>query len=204
MWFQPYQPRAVFLGDEQRRVQARASIEVVCHGPAQQVARPEIARAHRDLRDSKRRGGFFDTELLYRAHQEHRPKIVGKRADARFEQLPHFAALRGRLGPGFPGHQVIGFHVHSSSGLGVTPPPHQRLIRRDPHEPGGEFGLAAERSQCAKRLEIGFLDSVFRLCVIAQDGPRSSVKRSVVRAHQRFERAHVARQRLGDELGIGH
>src|SRR6185436_12314552 len=46
------------------------------------------------------------------------------------------------------------------------------------------------------------LDGVFRLRVVPQYGARGAVKHAVVKTHQLLHGIRVARQNLGDELGI--
>jgi len=121
---QLYQARTVYFGDVQRRVQARALVDVASQGFLQQVAGSKIARADRGIRNTERGCDILDAELLDCAHYKNRPVTFGQRADMRLEELAHLAVLCGTFGPGFVGHQIIRLHIHSCRRLRVAAPLH--------------------------------------------------------------------------------
>ena len=81
--------------------------------------------------------------------------------------------------------------------------PAQRLVHRDPRQPGRQAGIAAKLAKMREGADIGLLDHVLGLAVVAQDAAGEPVEPAVVGLDDRANRRLVAGQRAPYQLEFG-
>jgi hypothetical protein len=81
---------------------------------------------------------------------------------------------------------------------------HQRLVRRDAHQPGRKLRLAAKGAKASIRLKKCVLNGFFCLRIVSQYGACSAEKRPLVQVHEPLEGAHVARENRRNDFGVRH
>ena len=84
----------------------------------------------------------------------------------------------------------------------LAPQPAQRLVHRDPRQPGREAGIAAKAFQMREGADVSLLHDVLGLAVVAQDAAGEPVEPAVVRLHDGANRGLVAGQRPADQVGV--
>jgi hypothetical protein len=80
--------------------------------------------------------------------------------------------------------------------------PAQRLVHRDPRQPGRQAGIAAKIFQMREGADIGFLHYVLGLAVVAQDAAGKTIEPAVVRLHDGAEGSFVTGKRPPYQLGV--
>ena len=70
----------------------------------------------------------------------------------------------------------------------------QRLVERDPREPGREARFAAETVQMGEGAKIGLLHDILRLRILAEDAARNAVELAVVAFHDQAKAAPSCRR----------
>ena len=87
--------------------------------------------------------------------------------------------------------------VERNGFVGLAPAQlHQRLVDRDPHNPGVELGIALELIQVLVGFHKGLLQHIFRIFAVLRDVLRQAEDLAFVAAHQFAERGGIAFARL--------
>jgi hypothetical protein len=79
----------------------------------------------------------------------------------------------------------------------------ERLVDGDPREPGREAGASGELYEVRVGADVGVLDHVGGLVVVACDGARGAEEALVVAAHDDLEECGVATADAGHDLVVG-
>ena len=180
-------------GERGRRGDAGALEQVL----AQHRPRPMQPRLHRFVREVEARCGLGGVHALDVAQHEHRAVVLRQRRDRGFEQLSRFSMRSLLLGVGprrlHPAHPVLAFLVrHGALLTAALAHPAERLVHRDPGEPGGERGASRELAEVQVALDVGVLHDVLGLGIVPQDGASDPVEALVVAAHQHLEERRLA------------
>jgi len=169
-------------------------------------------RPDRRLRNIEAGRRLLDAHLLYFSHHEDDAKGQRQFVDAPLEQPSRLGTQRGVRGrlTGPVRHirlPVVGdsaFVEWDQHAIAFPfPQDHQRLVNDDSRQPGAHLRRSAKVSYVLEGMEVGVLQRVLSLGVIAKHRSRDPEKPRVVPAHQRFKRRAIARRTKSDDFGVG-
>ena len=95
---------------------------------------------------------------------------------------------------------AIGFPIHRRP---LFPQAAQRFVQGNARDPRAESGIAAERIETGKGADVGFLNDIFRLRIIAQDAARDAEQTAIVTLRKGTNRGFVALARQINEFLVG-
>ena len=98
--------------------------------------------------------------------------------------------------------RVPGGSVVHSTLRPLAAQPAQGLVHRDARQPGRKTGVAAKTVEMGECPDIGFLDDVLGLAVVAQDAAGEPVEPAIVRLHDRADRRLIAAAGAADQFGV--
>ena len=166
---------------EEKRIREHCG-ELVPQRLAEQPACAIKTGAHRLRSQCQEKSRFLNAHFLDVSHDKDDAKGLWQATDGSLQEVADFSES-GRLfgirlvGAERSDHAFDGFHV---DGGPPFPAASQRLVQRDPGEPGRQLRLRAEFGQMGEGVDIGFPEYVLRLGVVIQDGAGDPVKPLIV------------------------
>ena len=179
---------------------------------AQQPAGAVQAGFHRLRVDRQLGGGFLHRALLHVAHHVDGAERRRQGVDGVFQQVADLRA-RGGYGRVFAAEargeldDLVGIHgglVDFLQPDHVVPlaQPATGLVQHDGGEPGQQAGLATEGIQLAVRAQVGLLQRVLGLGILAQHAAGDAEQSLVAALHDVAERALLTTTHQGHQRGI--
>ena len=200
-------PRA--RSGERKRIE-QDRIELPVDLLAQQFARAEQAGLHGLRPDRQKFGRFLDAHAFDHPRDQDRAEDFGKIVDGPLDEPHDFALGHCTLGIvlsclGGKRDDVrfrLGKRVERNSGGAQLAQAAEGLVDDDPGQPGRQSGVAAKLAEMAEGAQVGLLQGVLRLGVIAQNAARHPEQPTIVPAHDRPDGLGVARQSAANEIAL--
>ena len=154
-------------------------------------------------------GGLLDIHAFDVAQDEDEAERIGQRIHGILEHVPDMAARRLALGARRRGRRkrqhpsFLQFRVGQLDGRATTSRAAQRLVQRDPGQPGRKARLAAEGGEIGEGAHIGLLDDILGLGIVAQHGAGHAEQPPVVTPDEDADRTLVALRGKPHERLVG-
>src|SRR5581483_4286002 len=166
------------------------------------------SRLHRLWLEVENLGGLLDIHAFDHARDEDETKRLGKLVDRALDDMLDFALSHGlfRVGGNREGKlDDLGFNGarrqrRQFDARPLAAQPAQGLVHGDAREPGGKARVAAKTVEMGESPDVGFLDDILGLCVVAQDAAGEPVQKAIVVLDDGADRRLIAATGAGNEV----
>ncbi|MBB2682773.1 UNVERIFIED_ORG: hypothetical protein GGD47_000342 [Rhizobium etli] len=182
---------------EEKRIREHGC-ELVLQRLAEQPACAIKTGAHCLRSQCQKKSGFLNAHFLDVPHDKDDAKRLRQVTDGSLQEAADSSESGRLFGIRLvcaerSDHAFDDFRVHGGSPF---PAASQRLVQRDPGEPGRQPRLRAEFGQMGEGVDIGLLKYVLRLGVVIQDGAGDPVKPLIVTLDDQPECGGVSMSRV--------